>query len=118
MKKSSQPASSLRLTVERFVADRRLRGAEEVLAAVALDLAESFENAPPYARTRLAAELRELVAELDGAELNEADSRSASRHRMSDDVDVHVEAALAALGAAPMRELLRAEHRLSARGGT
>jgi hypothetical protein len=37
---------------------------------------------------------------------------------MSDDVDVHVEAALAALGAAPMRELLRAEHRLSARGGT
>jgi hypothetical protein len=42
-----------------------------VLAALALDLAKSLEEAPPYARARIAAELRELVAKLEEAEANE-----------------------------------------------
>jgi hypothetical protein len=57
--------------VERFLAELRLSAAEGVLAALALDLAKSLEEPPPYARARIAAELRELVAKLEEAEANE-----------------------------------------------
>jgi hypothetical protein len=58
-------------TVEGFLADLRLSPAEEVRAALARLLAESVEEAPAYARAKLAAELRELVTELESSEMEE-----------------------------------------------
>jgi hypothetical protein len=59
---------TLAAAVERWVAGLRVNGAVGVQAALALQLAESFEQAPPYARARLAAELRALLAEVEEAE--------------------------------------------------
>jgi hypothetical protein len=50
--------------VSAFLADLPLEGAHKPLAAVAMLLAESFEEAPAYSRGRLAKELRELLEEL------------------------------------------------------
>jgi hypothetical protein len=60
-------AVGLSETVGRYVEGLRLGGAEEVRAVLARLLAESFEEAPAYARARIAAELRVLVAELEAA---------------------------------------------------
>jgi hypothetical protein len=54
------------------LADLRLSGSERVLGALALSLAESMEAAPPYARGKIARELREVVNQLAEAELNPA----------------------------------------------
>ncbi len=61
--------------VARFVGELRLSHGDLVLAALALRVAESFEGAPLYARSRLATELREIVAALDAAEAGELASR-------------------------------------------
>jgi hypothetical protein len=58
--------------VTSFLADLRLSGSERVLGALALSLAESMEAAPPYARGKIARELREVVNQLAEAELNPA----------------------------------------------
>jgi hypothetical protein len=58
--------------VTSFLADLRLSGSERVLGALALSLAESMEKAPPYARAKIARELREVVNQLGEAELNPA----------------------------------------------
>jgi hypothetical protein len=62
----------LSAVVERFLAGLRLSGSEEVLGSLALALAESMDAAPPYARGKLARELREILAELAKAELSPA----------------------------------------------
>jgi hypothetical protein len=60
----------LTAAVERFLADLRLSGSEEVLGALAL--AEGMDTSPPYAKGKLARELREILAELAKAELSPA----------------------------------------------
>jgi len=66
--KKDEPGISA--AAERFLADLRLSGSEEVLGALAVVLAESMEAAPVYARGKLARELREVVAELAKAEVD------------------------------------------------
>jgi hypothetical protein len=46
-------------------------GAEEVRAALARELAAAFTEAPAYARAKLAAKLRALVAEVEASEMEE-----------------------------------------------
>jgi hypothetical protein len=59
---------TLEAAVERWASGLRTNEVVAVQAALALQLAESFEQAPPYARARLATELRALVAEVEAAE--------------------------------------------------
>jgi hypothetical protein len=53
-----------------FLADLRLSGSERVLGALALAIAEGMDASPPYAKGRLAHELREILMELSKAELS------------------------------------------------
>jgi hypothetical protein len=55
-----------------FLADLRLSGSERVLGALAIALAEGMDASPPYAKGKLARELREILAELAKAELSPA----------------------------------------------
>jgi hypothetical protein len=56
-------------TVEGFLGELRLSGAEEVRAALARELAVAFTEAPAYSRGKIAAELRALVVELELSEV-------------------------------------------------
>jgi hypothetical protein len=58
-------------SLEVFLGHLRLSAAEQVRAALARDLATAFAEAPAYARAKLAAELRELIAELESSEAEE-----------------------------------------------
>jgi hypothetical protein len=58
--------------VASFLADLRLSGSEAVLGSLALSLAEAMEEAPLYARGKLARELREVLVLLADAELSPA----------------------------------------------
>jgi hypothetical protein len=55
---------TLTAAVEAFLDGLVLTDAERVLAALAVELARSFEDTPPYARAKIAAELRVCLAEL------------------------------------------------------
>jgi hypothetical protein len=55
-----------------FLADLRLSGSERVLGALAIALAEGMDASPPYAKGKLARELRAILAELAKAELSPA----------------------------------------------
>jgi hypothetical protein len=59
----------LTVAVTDFLAGLRLTGSQRVLGALALALAESMDAAPPYAKGRIAHELREILVELSKAEL-------------------------------------------------
>jgi hypothetical protein len=67
------------------LADLPVDGAQRPLASVARLLAESLEAAPPYARARLAKELRDIIAELEAqaARENELVERREHRRRQS-----------------------------------
>jgi hypothetical protein len=69
--------------VEAYLGDLALEGARRPLASVARLLAESLEAAPPYARARLARELRDLLAELEAQVARESEiaERRAKRER-------------------------------------
>jgi hypothetical protein len=58
-------------SVEAFLGSLRLSEAEEVRAALARELAAAFTEAPAYSRGKIAAELRELVAELESSDMEE-----------------------------------------------
>jgi hypothetical protein len=60
-----------------------LDGTQTVLGALTLELARTFEAAPDYARGRLAAELRTLVAELEAQAAGQSElvDRRAKRER-------------------------------------
>src|SRR6266511_6242740 len=55
-----------------FLAGLRLSGSERVLGALAIALAEGMDSSPPYAKGKLARELREVLALLAQAELSPA----------------------------------------------
>jgi hypothetical protein len=69
VKKTPEPIS---LAVTDFLAGLRLTGSERVLGALARALAEGVDASPPYAKGRLAHELREILIELSKAELSPA----------------------------------------------
>ena len=62
----------LTVAVLDFLADLRLDGSERVLGALAIALAEGMDASPPYAKGKLARELREIMAVLRDAELSPA----------------------------------------------
>jgi hypothetical protein len=62
----AKPAS-LTAAIEGFIADKDLDGREQVVGALMVELAQSFEEAPPYARGRLGAEIRTCLSELQYA---------------------------------------------------
>jgi hypothetical protein len=81
-KKSLIPA------VDAYLAGMRLNGSAPVLGALARVLAASLEESPAYARARLAAELRAVLAELgeleqDAAYRGELADRRAARKRQA-----------------------------------
>jgi hypothetical protein len=81
-KKSLIPA------VDAYLAAMRLNGSAPVLGALASVLAASLEESPAYARARLAAELRAVLAELgeleqDAAYEGELAARRAARKRQT-----------------------------------
>jgi len=63
---------ALTVAVTGFLADLRLSGSERVMGALALALAEGMDASPPYAKGKLARELREVLARLEQAELSSA----------------------------------------------
>jgi hypothetical protein len=63
---------AITVAVTDFLADLRLSGSERVLGALALALAEGMDASPAYAKGKLARELREILAELQKAELSPA----------------------------------------------
>lgn len=65
MTKKTASNNGVPAAVEAYLTETPLNGAHKPLAAVARILAESLEAAPPYARARLAKELRDLLAEID-----------------------------------------------------
>jgi hypothetical protein len=64
--------SGLTGAVQAFVAGLSLAPSEQVVAALALLLAETIETSPAYSRARLATQLRSCVDRLEEAELGEA----------------------------------------------
>ena len=58
------------MAVVDFLTELRLNGSQRVLGAIAITLAESMEAAPLYTQAKFARELREIIAELRGAETN------------------------------------------------
>ena len=62
----------LTVAVTGFLADLRLSGSERVMGALALALAEGMDASPPYAKGKLARELREVLSVLAQAELSPA----------------------------------------------
>jgi hypothetical protein len=64
---------SLTAAVEAFLAGLSLDGSGTVLGTLTLELARTFEAAPEYARGRLAAELRTLLAVLDAQQAWESE---------------------------------------------
>ena len=69
--------------VKTFVAGLELEGAEDVLGRVAIELAGALEEAPSYAKARLARELRECIAGLQqrADEVEHLRARRAQRER-------------------------------------
>ena len=71
------------VAVAGFLADLRLEGAQAVLGALAMMLAEAAETAPPYTIPKYAAEFRALLLELRTEERREGarpqDRRETSR---------------------------------------
>jgi hypothetical protein len=65
-------SGGIAFAVASFLANLRLSGSEAVLGSLALSLAEAMEEAPLYARGKLARELREVIASLAEAELSPA----------------------------------------------
>ena len=63
---------AITVAVADFLADLRLSGSERVLGALALSVADGMDASPPYAKGRLARELRDIIAELAEAELSPA----------------------------------------------
>ena len=61
---------AITVAVTDFLAGLRLSGSERVLGALALALGEAMDDAPGYAKGKLARELREIMAELAKAELS------------------------------------------------
>jgi hypothetical protein len=70
--------------VDEYLGELRLEGAQNVWAAVARLLAASLEEAPGYARARLAHELRDLLAEL-GAEVERENDLASRRGKRRQD---------------------------------
>jgi hypothetical protein len=62
----------LTVAVTDFLADLRLSGSERVMGALALALAEGMDASPPYAKGKLARELREVLSVLAEAEVSPA----------------------------------------------
>lgn len=62
-KDRSQPG--LAAAVESFVAGLELEGAENVVGLLAIELARALQEAPEYAKARLAHELRDCVTGLE-----------------------------------------------------
>jgi hypothetical protein len=60
---------AIEFAVADFLTGLRLTGSERVLGALSLALAESMDAAPPYAKGRIAHELREILVELSKTEL-------------------------------------------------
>jgi hypothetical protein len=73
---------SVKAAVEAYLDGVRLEGAQKPLGALAIVLAESLENAPEYAKGKLARELRELLVDLD--EKAACDSELAERRAARD----------------------------------
>jgi hypothetical protein len=63
---------ALTVAVTDFLAELRLSRSERVLGALALALAEGMDASPPYAKGKLARELREVLTRLEQAELSPA----------------------------------------------
>jgi hypothetical protein len=74
-------SASLTAAIERFLADKQLDGREQVVGALMVELAQSFEEAPPYARGRLGLEIRTCLAELQYALERAEESKSRVRER-------------------------------------
>jgi hypothetical protein len=62
----------LTVAVTDFLAELRLSSSERVLGALALALAEGMDASPPYAKGKLARELREVLSVLAQAEISPA----------------------------------------------
>jgi hypothetical protein len=63
---------ALTVAVTDFLAELRLSRSERVLGALALALAEGMDASPPYAKGKLARELREVPSVLAQAEVSPA----------------------------------------------
>jgi hypothetical protein len=70
--KSSPRDEALTVAVTDFLADLRLSRSERVFGALALALAEGMDASPPYAKGKLARELREVLSVLAQAETSPA----------------------------------------------
>lgn len=62
--------NGITFAVTDFLAGLRLSGSERVLGALAIALAQGMDSSPPYAKGKLAHELREILTELAKAELS------------------------------------------------
>jgi phage I-like protein len=63
-----KPDGAVTRDVDKYVSGLSLEGARKPLASMARLLAESLELAPPYARSNLARQLRELLTDLAAEE--------------------------------------------------
>jgi hypothetical protein len=70
--RSGEKNSPLTVAVTDFLADLHLSRSERVFGALALALAESMDASPPYAKGKLARELREVLSVLAQAEVSPA----------------------------------------------
>ena len=67
MPRAKPTSISLMAAIDRFLADKQLDGHEQVTAALLVELARSFEEAPAYARGRLGVEVRACLDQLQYA---------------------------------------------------
>jgi hypothetical protein len=70
--KKRSDSDALTVAVTDFLAALRLSRSERVMGALALALAEGMDASPPYAKGKLARELREVLSVLAEAEISPA----------------------------------------------
>jgi hypothetical protein len=106
VKKNTEPIT---FAVADFLAGLRLTGSERVLGALSLALAESMDAAPPYAKGRIAHELRQIPRRTLEGRARPGQPGLAPGHRAvkksKATVDEHLDAAFASLDDLTIRQL-------------
>jgi hypothetical protein len=96
---------ALTVAVTDFLAELCLSRSERVLGALALALAEGMDASPPYAKGKLARELREVLTRLEQAEMSPANLSLLQGRTVSETADEHIAKAFASLADVSKREL-------------